>query len=261
MHIVPVIDLQQGLVVRALRGMRSHYRPIDSPLTRSADPLVVAQRLCEHCATDTIYVADLDALRGGTVQLGVLAGLLRALPRLRLWLDAGFASPSASTALLIALVERGIDDAAARVTPVFGSESLAATGDALPEDALLSLDSLAGEALDPSGMHGRPQHWPARVIVMTLDRVGSGEGPDLDTLAAVRRAAPGARLIASGGIRDAADLGRAAASGAEAWLVASALHDGRIGPQARRASADTDCRAAVREAHTLSQPSASLSSA
>lgn len=261
MHIVPVIDLQQGLVVRALRGMRAHYRPIDSPLTRSADPLVVAQRLCEHCATDTLYLADLDALQGGTVQLAVLAGLLRALPRLKLWLDAGFASPAASIALLIALVERGIDDAAVRMTPVFGSESLAAGTEALPEDALLSLDSRGGRALDPSGLHDRPAHWPARVIVMTLDRVGSGEGPDLEALAAVRRAAPDARLIGSGGIRDAADLAHAAASGAEAWLVASALHDGAIAPQPRRAGADTDCRAAARAAHTLSQARGALTTA
>ena len=40
--------------------------------------------------------------------------------------------------------------------------------------------------------------------------------------------APGAALIGAGGIRDAADLERAEAAGATAWLVASALHDGRL---------------------------------
>jgi phosphoribosylformimino-5-aminoimidazole carboxamide ribotide isomerase len=37
-----------------------------------------------------------------------------------------------------------------------------------------------------------------------------------------------AQLIGAGGIRDAADLAQAAQAGAWGWLVASALHDGRL---------------------------------
>ena len=90
MHIIPVVDLRHGTVVRAVRGERQHYRPIESALCGSAEPTVVAARLCEHCATDTLYLADLDALQGGAVQLDALAALLRDGPALRLWLDAGF---------------------------------------------------------------------------------------------------------------------------------------------------------------------------
>lgn len=264
MHIIPVVDLQQGTVVRALRGMRSHYRPIVSALVGSADPLVVAQGLCEHCATDTLYLADLDAIQGGAVQQGVLLGLLRALPRLKVWLDAGFATRAAVDDLLDGLARRGIADADQRVTPVHGSESLASAEElarcfAPPAQALLSLDSLGGRALDPAGVLDRPEAWPERLIVMTLDRVGSAEGPDLAALAAVRQRAPRARLIGAGGIRDAADLARAAEAGAEAWLVASALHDGRIGPVARGSATETDCRAGASAVHTLWQAQAPLS--
>ena len=65
---------------------------------------------------------------------------------------------------------------------------------------------------------------------MTLERVGADAGPDLDTLAEVRRKAPQAMLIGAGGIRHPADLARAADAGADAWLVASALHDLRLPP-------------------------------
>jgi len=68
---------------------------------------------------------------------------------------------------------------------------------------------------------------------MTLERVGADAGPDLETIAGLRARAPHTDLIGAGGIRDAADLDRAAASGAWAWLVASALHDGRL-PAVRR---------------------------
>jgi phosphoribosylformimino-5-aminoimidazole carboxamide ribotide isomerase len=84
--------------------------------------------------------------------------------------------------------------------------------------------------MDAAGCWDTPDAWPQRVIVMTLERVGAGEGPDLQTLADVQRSAPCARLIGAGGIRHVADLRAAEAAGATAWLVASALHDGAIPP-------------------------------
>lgn len=258
MNIVPVIDLLRGQVVRGLRGERAHYRPIVSALAGSAAPLAVAERLCEHCATDTLYIADLDALQGSAVQSAVLAALLRARPALRLWLDAGLRGGDALEGLL-----RSLGSAAERVTPVLASEALASRAElarclALAPDAVLSLDRRGAEALDPADLWQAPELWPRRIIAMTLERVGAAAGPDLDTLAALRQRAPqGALLIGAGGVRDEADLEAAAAAGAHAWLVASALHDGRLaprhrGPPAAGASPGTHCGGLVRSGHSLS---------
>nr|MBA3625777.1 nickel transporter [Methylibium sp.] len=186
MNIVPVIDLLHGQVVRGVRGDRAQYRPIVSALAGSAEPLAVADRLCEHCATDLLYVADLDALQGRPVQVAVLAGLLRARPTLNLWLDVGLAGRDALEALFAAL-----GTASSRVAPVLASESIASKAElsrclALAPDALLSLDRRGAAVLDPAGLWDAPALWPQRVIVMTLDRVGADAGPDLATLAAVR---------------------------------------------------------------------------
>lgn len=248
MHIIPVIDLLDGRVVRAVRGERSRYRPIESSLCPGADPAPLAVRLCEHCATGTLYVADLDALQGRPAQIEVLRGLLDVLPRTDLWLDAGFADAEAAEALLGALGPHR-----SRVTPVYGSESLAsrealARCFAPPARALLSLDSRGGAPLDPAGVRMAPSLWPERVIAMTLERVGSREGPDLEAFAALRRIAPQARLIGAGGIRDEADLAACAAAGATAWLVASALHDGRIAPR----PGATHCDVVEPRGHTVS---------
>ncbi len=43
MQIIPVIDVRHGQAVRAVRGDRSNYRPIVTPLAASADPLEVAR--------------------------------------------------------------------------------------------------------------------------------------------------------------------------------------------------------------------------
>lgn len=233
MQIIPVVDLMNGQVVRAVRGQRSAYRPVVSALCDGSDPATVARALCDYAGADTLYVADLDALTGGEVQLAVLTRLLAALPDVSLWLDAGFADAAAFARLRAALGGGG-----ARVTPVFASEALATTDAARlaladAGGAILSLDRRGGELLDRAGCWADPALWPKRVIVMTLDRVGSFEGPDVAMLRECARRAPRVRLIGAGGIRDEDDLRAAEATGAEAWLTASALHDGRIQPRNR----------------------------
>ena len=120
MKLIPVIDLMQGQVVRAVRGNRQAYQPIVSRLCASSDPVTVAKVLCEHCATRQLYVADLDALLGRPAQVAILQSLLQSMPELELWLDAGFASAGAAEAL-----RAGLGAAGQQVVAVFGSESLA----------------------------------------------------------------------------------------------------------------------------------------
>ena len=240
LNLIPVVDLLKGQVVRAVRGDRKAYRPIVSALCASSDPVTVARILCEHCAARQLYVADLDALQDGAVQTGVLADLLQALPGIELWLDAGLADASAGQALREQLAPY-----ASRIVLVFGSESLrsrealercfeAKAGDGADgPGAALSLDRRDGQRLDAAGCWDAVELWPKRLIVMTLERVGSGAGPDLETLQEVRRLAPGAMVIGAGGIRSEDDLAHASAAGADAWLVASALHDLQL-PRVRR---------------------------
>ena len=236
MRIIPVVDLQNNVVVRAVKGQRERYRPLESALCRSSDPVRVARILLEHCASRKLYAADLDALAGRPPQTSVIEALLAALPAMELWLDAGFATPEDASACAMSLGAH-----ASRMTPVFGSESLRTAADfercfADPSRAILSLDRRNERPLDPAGCWSAPQLWPSRVIVMTLDRVGAFAGPDLVTFADVRERAPHARLIGAGGIRDADDLATVRRAGAHAWLVASALHDLRL-PQQRAARA------------------------
>jgi phosphoribosylformimino-5-aminoimidazole carboxamide ribotide isomerase len=233
--LIPVIDLMAGVVVRAVRGERSRYRPIKSALCASCEPVAVARKLIDTCRSDILYVADLDALRGGTAQVGVLAQLAQALPGTHVWLDAGFHTRDEAAALAVRL-------GGASFVPVFGSESLAdeqafAACFAAPPttsiaaEPLLSLDRRRDQPLGAAACWTRDDLWPQRVIVMTLDRVGSGAGPDLETLAEVRARAGRRTVIGAGGVRSLDDLDAAAQAGADAWLVASALHDLRISPR------------------------------
>ncbi|WP_018263822.1 HisA/HisF-related TIM barrel protein [Methylobacterium sp. WSM2598] len=222
--IIPVLDLRRGQVVRARAGERHAYAPIRTPLSASADPGAVAAGLLAAWPARRLYVADLDAImEGAPPDRAALRAVAAAAPGVELWVDAGFAGEAAVAAFLEAGLGR----------PVLGSES---QGDPdlvrrLGDAAILSLDSRDGAPLGPAALHEDPSLWPSEIIVMALGRVGSGAGPDLAGIAAVRARAPAARLYAAGGLRGPEDLAGLRAAGAAGILVASALHDGRLRPE------------------------------
>ncbi len=230
MLLIPVIDLMRGHAVRAVRGDRASYKPVVSTLCEGSDPVTVARAMCAHCDSTRLYAADLDALTDGQAQVELLRRILQAMPELEFWVDAGFADRAAAQRL-----REQVGPGAERIVTIFASESLRSRADlaaccADRDASVLSLDRRDGQRLDAAGCWDAPELWPNRVIVMTLERVGADAGPDLATLREVQAKSPTTRLVGAGGIRHAADLAAAAQAGAHAWLVASALHDGRLPP-------------------------------
>jgi phosphoribosylformimino-5-aminoimidazole carboxamide ribotide isomerase len=220
---IPVIDLMGGDVVHARMGDRASYRPIESPLSPTSDAVDVVRGLLSVHPFPTLYVADLDAIAGGGDNSSVLRRIRAAFPHLMMWIDSGAADPQAVAALI-----RG--DLGA---PVIGSESQRdAALIAQHRDSrriVLSLDYRGDAFQGPEEILSEPNVWPRRVIVMTLARVGSGAGPDLARLGAVKTISGGREIYAAGGVRDATDLAALKAAGAAGALIATALHDRRIG--------------------------------
>jgi phosphoribosylformimino-5-aminoimidazole carboxamide ribotide isomerase len=64
---------------------------------------------------------------------------------------------------------------------------------------------------------------------MTLSRVGSRGGPDLTLLRRWRDEVPDKKIFAAGGVRGGEDLSALADCGIAGVLVATALHERRIG--------------------------------
>lgn len=214
----------QGQVVHARRGDRQAYQPLRSQLVDGCAPFAVADALLAATGARHFYIADLDAIRGLGDHRALIAQLAARHPGVEWWVDGGFADAAAAASL----------HRATGATPVLGSESLQQpdTLARLRDDgiaALLSLDYRHGEPLGP-GWAYQPAHWPARVIAMELARVGSEAGPELALIARLRAQRPDVAIIAAGGVRDTADLAALDAAGVPAVLVASALHDGRLGP-------------------------------
>ena len=220
MEIIPVIDLRGGLVVHARMGQRDQYRPIETPLSATSDPVDVARGLLSIFPFRTLYVADLDAIERTGNCASALARLNAAFPQLKLWVDNGLEAGAAW-----AWLDGGRD-------PVLGSEAQrnASPIEGFTSDprVILSLDFHGDAFIGPQALLDTPEIWPRRIIVMTLARVGSGAGPDLERLSSVRRLCGDRLVYAAGGVRHADDLAALAQCGVAGALVASALHDGRL---------------------------------
>ena len=225
MDIVPVIDLLGGQVVHAKRGERDRYRPIESALTTGSAPQDIVAALLALQPFRACYVADLDAIHGHGDHRSTVAALQARWPEVAFWVDAGLATADDCRRWLDAGLRHLVIGSESQTDGATLEAALALAGD---DRVALSLDVRRGLPLGPAALHEEPARWPRRVIAMTLDRVGSGEGPDLDRIAMLAARRPGVRVWGAGGVRDAADLDALAAQGTDAVLGASALHDRRL---------------------------------
>jgi phosphoribosylformimino-5-aminoimidazole carboxamide ribotide isomerase len=237
-RIIGVVDLLAGRAVHARAGQRETYRPVQSvagTAIESGDALALARTYVVHLGLTELYAADLDAIISGASQ-DALVGAVAAVG-VPLWLDAGVSSADRARharALGAARVVVGLE-----TLPSYGA--LGAICDAVGGDTVaFSLDLRDGEPVVARGgiPPGEPAHLLAArardagagaLIVIDLARVGTGRGLDLGLIARVRAAAPEPVLLAGGGVRGLDDLARLADAGCDGALVATALHDGRIG--------------------------------
>jgi phosphoribosylformimino-5-aminoimidazole carboxamide ribotide isomerase len=222
MDIIPVLDLRGGIVVRARMGQRDQYRPLESQLTPTSDPVDVMLGLCSVYPFKTFYIADLDAIMGTGNNEVTLRRLKAAFPAAVLWVDNGVADVSAALSWL----DAGLGHL------VVGSESQQDTALmqrlSAHDRVILSLDFREQAFQGPSAFLDEVDFWPRRLIVMTLARVGSGAGPDLERLCEIRDIAAGHSIYAAGGVRGRTDIAALKRAGIAGALVATSLHDGRL---------------------------------
>ena len=231
MEVIPVIDLKDGVVVHARMGMRSAYAPIETALSPTSRPNDVARGLMSIFPFKKFYVADLNAIENKGNNHEALKRLCAEFPQLLFWVDPGISD--------VHHAERWLEAALGHL--VLGSET--------QRDSelirylyrnnrtILSLDFRGDAFLGPASLLNEAEIWPTNVIVMTLARVGSASGPDMNRLATIKSRTANRHVYAAGGVRDADDLALLAQAGIAGALVATSLHNGKLtGTQIARLS-------------------------
>ena len=234
MHVIPVIDLKSGVVVRGIAGERDRYQPVQSQLGCAPTPASVAHALHALTNCGTMYVADLDAIAGAQPNWQAYEEI--AACGAKLMVDAGIANVeravemvrSAETAPYVEHLIIGLESMDG---PELASEFFDLTG----ERGVFSLDLQRGKPLTrvPAWQSLSPvalaeMMWRRgcrQMIVLDLASVGVDEGvATLTVCAQIAEQFPEVELISGGGVRNQEDLDRMASAGCSGALVASALH-------------------------------------
>lgn len=233
MELFPAVDIRKGTAVRLTQG--DFDRQVDY-----GDPLALARRYARAGAR-WIHVVDLDAARHGEAAnrdtvLAIAAGV-----DARVQAGGGVRTAGDAAALLDAGVDRVVLGTAAVTDPDLVGE-LAAR---YPNRIVVGIDHRGGGAevavsgweapggLSVTALLDRLAPVAlAAVVVTAIERDGTLDGPDLAGLAAVLDAT-GHPVVASGGVRSAADLAALAAvrgggRGLAAAIVGKALVEGRL---------------------------------
>jgi phosphoribosylformimino-5-aminoimidazole carboxamide ribotide isomerase len=239
-HIIPVLDLKGGRAVHAVAGRRAYYQPVQSILHATSDPLELAGAQRDLLGLHALYLADLDAIAGDAPDLAIYQKLISG--GFYLIVDAGLRDLRSAGRLLLldrssSAIVAGLETlespgALGEIVQVLGSGRTIFSLDldeGRPRKPALSTwksdDSLelASEAIECGVRH---------VLLLDLARVGTGRGSGTKGLIAqIRARHPEVRVSAGGGISGIAEVLDLKNAGASAVLVASALHDGRIGRQ------------------------------
>jgi phosphoribosylformimino-5-aminoimidazole carboxamide ribotide isomerase len=224
--VIPAIDILGGRCVRLVQG---DYRRATE---YSDDPVEVARA---HVATGAqrLHVVDLDAARGSGDNHSVVERLLKAV-NVEVEVAGGIRTQSRVDGWLALGASYAVMGTAAVRQP----EVLADSVEAHPGRVLAALDVKDGkpavsgwtltESTDLDVLLAR---WSdlrlAGVVLTCVDRDGTMEGPDLDTL---KHTVDGSSLpvLYGGGLGSVRDLEKLAAAGASGAILGKALYEGSI---------------------------------
>ena len=224
--IIPAVDVLDG------RAVRLHQGDYDRIELDAGDPLSLVRRAASH-RPPLVHVVALAAARDGGAPLELAAAVVEAAAPVPVQLGGGIRSVADARALGAAGVERVVIGTAA-----FGLTALEEFVDALGEHVAVAIDVADGvvrsagwrestrlttsAALDRCTAAG-----VSTVVCTAIDRDGTRTGPDLELLRGVR-ARFGGRVLAAGGIRDAADVEAVRELGLDGVVVGRAWLDGTL---------------------------------
>jgi phosphoribosylformimino-5-aminoimidazole carboxamide ribotide isomerase len=239
MRLIPVIDLMNGQTVHAVRGDRQNYKPVQSVICDTPDPIMVARVFRDRLDLSEIYIADLNAIQNsGRTNHRDLIAALAGSEQMAIILDAGISDPETARAWLRLGVGKTVIGSET-LRELHAVQQLPAQID--PDRLIFSLDMRAGRVLSQcaalSAMspidilhHLQSAGWK-EVILLDLSRVGSGKGMDPTLAIEARSRFPDLNLLIGGGIADPNQLLELKSMGIVGVLVATALHRGIITTQ------------------------------
>ena len=234
MKLIFVMDLLNGMVVHAdaKRGARAKYQPIHlySSIVSTSEPMQVI----EEIRPAAVYIADLNRLMGTGSNREILDELRHKYRAMWMALDYGIKSIEdvgdiieMADSIILGTETASLDlirEVSAKYSAVH-APSITVSIDLFNKEVQTTDRRMR---MDPLSLIMELNSYPIHdIIILELDRVGTGVGVDFDFLA---RAVESSEhdILCGGGVRSCEDLYKMEDMGIKGALVATAIHNGAI---------------------------------
>jgi phosphoribosylformimino-5-aminoimidazole carboxamide ribotide isomerase len=231
LNIIPAIDILEGQVVRLVKGK------LQNKIVYSDNPIEIAEKL-ETQGADIIHIVDLDATltTGWNNNKNNTEIILKIIDTIKIPVQVagGIRSVDAIKKMFEKKAEKIVIGTLAYKHP----QVLQQLSKDKVEKIVISIDQNKGIVMidgwrQPSGFKviEAIKFFMAKgvkeFLLTTVDRDGTLNGPDLDTLSYASNV-NGAKIIASGGISSIEDIIRVKNIGCSAVILGKAIYDGKI---------------------------------
>lgn len=227
MYIIPAIDLIKGRCVRLIQG--EYHRQI---IYRD-DPLKQAEQF-SSAGAQWLHIVDLEGAKVGRPVNTDSVQAIAALKRLKIELGGGIRDEDSIKQMLDIGVKRLIIGTKA----VSDFQWFSKMADKFTGKIVLGLDARGSKVATHGWIQDSPQKLlefaaeaaklPLAAIIYTdIDRDGMMAGPNFERTKALVEAVE-TPVIASGGVREIADIEKLAGLGVEAVIIGRALYEGTL---------------------------------
>ena len=215
MDIIPVIDILDNQVVKAIKGDRGNYESISYKLYNSIDPRDIIDQIIRKYSPKILYVADLDAIMHNKINSKLYDNILSSFPKTDFWIDSG-------------LKKIKLKKKYRNYYPVFCSEKSKGyefTSNKF-NNCVCSFDFME-KYIGSKAIYRQQRANPSKIILMDLTQVGSKNNINYKLARRFIRKNNHEYYIA-GGIKSIFDIKRAKYFGASGVLVSTMIHQNRI---------------------------------
>ena len=223
MELIPAIDILDNIVVKAVAGERKKYKSIKSKILSSSELNHVVQSLLNEYSFKKFYIADLNAITGNKNNFKIIEAIITNYRHIDFWVDYG--------------IKTYLDCKQFKNLPcnlIIGSETLKnilelkkIIKNVKKNKIILSLDFKNNIFLGPPSLIKEKKLWPKKVILMSLDNIGSEKGPNIKKYKKIKCGLNNEFYLA-GGVRNNKDIILLKKKGISGVILSNALHNQKI---------------------------------
>ena len=231
--IIPVIDILNSEAVHAIKGEREKYKPLNSALIKSSNPIEIARRIKHDTLISEVYIADLDAILRREPNFSLLTEIL-TIPEIKVMIDPGiiFAkdiieySNCELDSLILGLETIKNLDVISDCLEIIGYQKTIVSIDMYKEVVQTNVKEILNQhpieiikKIEDLGIK--------KIILLDLFKVGQKIGGIPPLYLEIRKKFKGQILVA-GGIKNIKDIEMYKQYNFSGVLIGTALHDGTI---------------------------------